>query len=153
MFAAAISPAAVIRWDAPAVIGAFGVVFALAVAYRLGARLGLDQTIVILALTVMLATKLIGFLMLSIRQEAVSQIIGLLLLDNGIRIGAVNANVPKGADPAALTMEEAVALLAAREGKSGGKTRRAKPAPKTANVVKTRKPAAKKAAKKKKAAS
>ncbi len=77
-----------IRPASALVIGAFGVVFALAVAYRLGARLGLDQTIVILALTVMLATKLIGFLMLSIRQEAVSQIIGLLLLDNGIRIGA-----------------------------------------------------------------
>ncbi|MEO8926931.1 MAG: type I DNA topoisomerase [Caulobacteraceae bacterium] len=40
-----------------------------------------------------------------------------------------NANVPKGADPAALTLEEALALLAAREGKGGGsKAGRRKPA-------------------------
>jgi DNA topoisomerase I len=32
----------------------------------------------------------------------------------------VNANVPKGADPKGLTLEEAVALLAAREGQGGG---------------------------------
>ena len=38
-----------------------------------------------------------------------------------IKHGAVNANVPKGADPALVTMDEAVALLAAREGKGGGK--------------------------------
>jgi DNA topoisomerase-1 len=67
-----------------------------------------------------------------------------------VKHGAVNANVPKGADPTALTMDEAVALLAAREGSSGGKkTRKAKPSPRTANVVKAKKPAAKKAAKKK----
>jgi DNA topoisomerase-1 len=38
--------------------------------------------------------------------------------------GGVNANLPRGADPAALTLEEATALLAAREGaprKSRGK--------------------------------
>jgi DNA topoisomerase-1 len=67
-----------------------------------------------------------------------------------VKHGAVNANVPKGADPTALTMDEAVALLAAREGSSGGKkTRKAKPSPRTANVVKAKKPAAKKAARKK----
>ncbi len=77
-----------------------------------------------------------------------------------IKHGAVNANVPKGADPAELTMDEAVALLAAREAAGGGgkKTRKAKPSPKTANVVKAKKPAAKtagagKAAPKRKAAS
>jgi hydrogenase-4 component E len=70
------------------VIGALCVVFALAVSYRIGDHLGLGETIVILALTVMLAIKLIGFLMLAVRQEAVSQIIGLLVLENGIRIGA-----------------------------------------------------------------
>jgi len=36
----------------------------------------------------MLATMLIGFLMLAIRREAISQIIGLLVLENGIRLGA-----------------------------------------------------------------
>jgi DNA topoisomerase-1 len=35
--------------------------------------------------------------------------------------GGVNANVPKGADPAALTMEQAVALLAERAAKGGVK--------------------------------
>ena len=69
--------------------------------------------------------------------------------------------MPKGADPAALTMDEAVALLAAREGKGGGKKparKAAKPAaekaaPKKAAAKKpaTKKPAAKKAAPKKKA--
>ncbi len=38
-----------------------------------------------------------------------------------VKHGAVNANVPKGADPAALTLDEAVELLAAREAKGGGK--------------------------------
>jgi DNA topoisomerase-1 len=38
-----------------------------------------------------------------------------------IKHGATNANVPKGADPASLTMDEAVAMLAAREGKGGPK--------------------------------
>ncbi len=72
-----------------------------------------------------------------------------------IKHGAVNANVPKGSDPAELTMDEAVSLLAAREGAGGGgKKRKAKPSPKTANVVKAKKPAAKKkTAPKKKAAS
>ena len=37
---------------------------------------------------------------------------------------ATNANLPKGADPAAVTLDEAVALLAAREGKSTGSTKR-----------------------------
>ena len=78
-----------------------------------------------------------------------------------IKHGDTNANVPKGADPAALTMDEAVALLAAREGKGGGKKparKAAKPAaekaaPKKAAAKKpaTKKPAAKKAAPKKKA--
>jgi hydrogenase-4 component E len=70
------------------VIGALGVVFALAVSSRIAARLGLAGTVAVLALTVMLATVLIGFLMLAIRREAVSQIIGLLVLENGIRLGA-----------------------------------------------------------------
>jgi DNA topoisomerase-1 len=70
-----------------------------------------------------------------------------------IKHGAVNANVPKGADPTELTLDEAVALLAARESAGGGKKKgKAKPSPKTANVVKAKKPAAKKAAAKKPAA-
>ena len=69
-----------------------------------------------------------------------------------VKHGATNANVPKGADPAALTLDEAVALLAAREGKSGGSKRgrtaaARKPAAKAAAKPK-KKPAKKKAAKK-----
>jgi hydrogenase-4 component E len=70
------------------VIGAFAVIFALAVAYRIGSALNLGGTIAVLALTVMLSMKLIGFLMLSVRHEALSQILGLLVLENGIFLGA-----------------------------------------------------------------
>ena len=62
------------------VIGAFAVIFALVVSYRIGAALNLQGTIVVLALTVMLSMKLIGFLMLTVRHEALSQILGLLCL-------------------------------------------------------------------------
>jgi DNA topoisomerase-1 len=65
----------------------------------------------------------------------------------------VNANVPRGKDPQAVTLEEAVALLAEREAKGGGKkpARRAaaKAAPKAA--PKAAKPAAAKKAPAKKA--
>lgn len=70
------------------VLGAFAVVFALGVAYRIGGGLGLGGTIAVLALTVMLAMALIGFLMLAVRHEAVSQILGLIVLENGIFLGA-----------------------------------------------------------------
>ncbi len=52
---------------------------------------------------------------------------------------ATNANIPKGADPQSLTLEDAVALIAAREG-APSKTKRS-----------GRKPAARKAAAKPKA--
>lgn len=70
------------------VIGALAVVFALTVGVRIGGQLGLAGTIAVLALTVMLSMKLIGFLMLAVRHEAVSQILGLLVLENGIFLGA-----------------------------------------------------------------
>ncbi len=70
------------------VIGAFAVVFALVVAAHIGTQLGYGGTVVVLALTVMLSMKLIGFLMLTVRHEAISQILGLLVLENGIFLGA-----------------------------------------------------------------
>jgi hydrogenase-4 component E len=70
------------------VIGAMAVVFALGVASRIGAELNLAGTVVVLALTVMLSMKLIGFLMLAVRHEAISHILGLLVLENGIFLGA-----------------------------------------------------------------
>ena len=70
-----------------------------------------------------------------------------------VKWGKINATLPKDTDPAALTMDEAVALLAAKAGKSGGKKAAAKK-PAAAKAAKTtkaktataRKPAAKKTA-------
>jgi hydrogenase-4 component E len=70
------------------VVGAVCVVFALAVSYRIGQSLGLAGTVAVLALTIMLSMKLIGFLMLTVRHEALSEILGLLVLENGIFLGA-----------------------------------------------------------------
>jgi hydrogenase-4 component E len=70
------------------VIGALAVVFALTVSVNIGGQLGLGGTVAVLALTVMLSMKLIGFLMLSARHEALSQILALLVLENGIFLGA-----------------------------------------------------------------
>jgi DNA topoisomerase-1 len=67
-----------------------------------------------------------------------------------IASGGVNANVPKGTDPANVTMEQAVALLAERAAKGGGKkpTRAKKPvaAAKSAKAKPASKPKAKKPA-------
>ncbi len=70
------------------VVAAILILFALSVSYTIGARLGLGGNIVILALTVMLSMKLIGFVILAVRHEAISQILGLLVLENGIFIGS-----------------------------------------------------------------
>ncbi|MDB5453235.1 MAG: topoisomerase, partial [Caulobacteraceae bacterium] len=67
-----------------------------------------------------------------------------------VKHGSTNANVPRGADPQAVTLDEAVRLLAEREAKGGGGKKKparkaaAKPAAKAAA-----KPAAKKAPAKK----
>jgi hydrogenase-4 component E len=70
------------------VIGALAVIFALGVSSRIGSQLGMSGTVVVLALTVMLSMKLLGFLMLAARHEALSHILGLLVLENGIFLGA-----------------------------------------------------------------
>jgi hydrogenase-4 component E len=70
------------------VIGALFVMFALAVSYRVATVFHLELTVAVLALTVMLSMKLIGFLMLAMRHEAVSQVLGLLVLENGIFLGS-----------------------------------------------------------------
>ena len=70
------------------VLGALLVLFAFVVATHLGAALGLADTVAVLALTVMLAMKLIGFLMLIVRSEVVSQILAILVLENGIFLGS-----------------------------------------------------------------
>lgn len=70
------------------VVGAALVVFAFVVSNHLAGSLGLAGTVAVLALTVMLSMKLIGFLMLAVRGEAISQILGLLVLENGIFLGS-----------------------------------------------------------------
>ena len=70
------------------VAGALLVLFAFVVSNHLGNLLGFGGTVVVLALTVMLSMKLIGFLMLAVRQEAISQVLGLLILENGIFLGS-----------------------------------------------------------------
>lgn len=69
------------------VLGAFLVMFALTVSFRVAGVYHLELTVAVLALTVMLSMKLIGFLMLAVRHEAITQILGLLVLENGIFIG------------------------------------------------------------------
>jgi len=70
-----------------------------------------------------------------------------------IKHGATNANVPRGSDPQDLTLDQAVALLAEREAKGGGKKpARGRSAAKAKPAAGAKKPAAKKAAPKKKPA-
>jgi hydrogenase-4 component E len=70
-------------------LGVLIIIFALAVSHRIAFKLGLGGTLSIVAMTVMLATVLVGFLMLAVRIEAASQVIALLVLENGIRVGAL----------------------------------------------------------------
>jgi len=70
------------------VLGALLVLFAFVVSNHLGDALGFGGTVAVLALTVMLSMKLIGFLMLAVRHEAISQVLGLLVLENGIFLGS-----------------------------------------------------------------
>ncbi len=65
-----------------------------------------------------------------------------------VSAGKLNANVPKGSDPAALTMEDAVKLLEARAGKAPSGGRSAKPKPAAAKKAPAKATAAKAAAKK-----
>jgi hydrogenase-4 component E len=70
------------------IVGALFVMLALSVSFQIATELHLQLTVATLALTVMLSMKLIGFLILALRHEAVSQILGLLVLENGIFLGS-----------------------------------------------------------------
>ncbi len=70
------------------VVGAMLVLFAFVVSTHLGQSLHLEGTVAVLALTVMLSMKLIGFLMLMVRSEVLSQILAILVLENGIFLGS-----------------------------------------------------------------
>ena len=70
------------------VLGGLLVLFSFALSHRLGVRMQLADSIAVLALTTMFALKLIGFFMLVLRAEAVSAILGLLVIENGIFLGS-----------------------------------------------------------------
>ena len=74
--------------SASLVVGGLLVVFAFVVATHLSAALGLAGSVAVLALTAMLSMQLIGFLMLMVRSEVISQILGLLVIENGIFLGS-----------------------------------------------------------------
>jgi len=78
----------IIRPSSALVAGAFLVILALVVARRIGLSIGNPDDVIVLALTVTVSIKLIGFLMLAVRHEAISQILGLLVLENGIFLGS-----------------------------------------------------------------
>jgi hydrogenase-4 component E len=69
------------------VLGSLAVLFAFVVAQHIGSRIDVP-TVSVMALTIMLSMKLIGFLILAIRREAISMILGLLVLENGIFLGS-----------------------------------------------------------------
>jgi hydrogenase-4 component E len=70
------------------ILGAAMVIFSYEVARRLGVSLNLADNIAVLALTCMFSLKLIGYLMMILRSEAVSHILGLLVIENGIFLGS-----------------------------------------------------------------
>ena len=70
------------------IVGAICVILSLVLAFRISTAIGFPENIVVLALMAMFTMKLVGFLILSIRHEAVSHILGLMLLENGIFLGS-----------------------------------------------------------------
>lgn len=79
---------AVLQPSSSLVLGALLVMFAFVIANYMNRESSTEGHVVILALTIMISMKFIGFLMLSVRDEAVSQILGLLVLENGIFLGS-----------------------------------------------------------------
>lgn len=79
---------AVLQPSSSLVIGALLVMFAFVIANHMNFQPSPAGDVVVLALTIMLSMKLLGFLMLAVRDEAISQILGLLVLENGIFLGS-----------------------------------------------------------------
>ncbi|MHB8189990.1 MAG: hydrogenase [Ferrimicrobium sp.] len=78
----------VLRPSTSLLVGAGLVVFSYAVADRIASQLGPIGTVALLALTAMFGLKLIGFAMLVLRSGAFSNILGLLVIENGIFLGS-----------------------------------------------------------------
>ena len=79
---------AVLQPSSSLVLGALLVMFAFVIANHMNRQSLLSAHVVVLALTIMFSMKFLGFLMLAVRDEAVSQILGLLVLENGIFLGS-----------------------------------------------------------------
>lgn len=79
---------AILQPSSSLVIGAFAVMFAFVISNHMNQEVSSAGHVVVLALTIMLSMKFLGFLMLSVRDEAISQILALLVLENGIFLGS-----------------------------------------------------------------
>lgn len=71
------------------ILGLVLVVFAFIISTRITDQMGITNSIAMLALMVMLSIKLTGFFLLSIRDQAISKILALLVLENGIFLGSL----------------------------------------------------------------
>jgi hydrogenase-4 component E len=79
---------AILQPSSSLVIGALVVMFAFVISNHMNQQALPAGRVVVLALTIMLSMKFLGFLMLAVRDEAISQILGLLVLENGIFLGS-----------------------------------------------------------------
>lgn len=70
------------------VIGAIAVMFTFIIANHMSQDTTTAGRVAVLALTIMISMKLLGYLMLCVRDEAISQVLGLLVLENGIFLGS-----------------------------------------------------------------
>lgn len=78
----------ILRPSSSLVVGALAVMFAFTIADHMSPDTTAAGRVAVLALTIMLSMKLLGFLALSVRDEAISQILGLLVIENGIFLGS-----------------------------------------------------------------
>ncbi|TAN20021.1 MAG: hydrogenase [Actinomycetota bacterium] len=68
--------------------GALLIVVAFALSSSIGDKLKVSNSIALMALTAMFGLMLIGFLLMVVRSEAISHILGLLVIENGIFLGS-----------------------------------------------------------------
>lgn len=64
------------------------VIFSFVIATHLAQRLFITNSIIVLALTATFSMELTGFLLLSIRDQAISKVLALLVLENGMFLGS-----------------------------------------------------------------
>ncbi len=69
-------------------VGALLVITAFALSSSIGDKLGLANNIALMALTAMFGLTLVGFLLMVVRSEAISHILGLLVIENGVFLGS-----------------------------------------------------------------